>query len=182
MSNDSPVQPTCIQIPSHLQIGGLDKEPLLESLQAKGIQLNPLALSLFQHPGFVTQATSESLNITCVSASDLGFPDGTIYQDLVQAALQRQLVECPLELGPHLRLAFLDQPEGAIGFTSTPNQAPPGAITIASPPLDQNDTTPKGFYLRRINGSLWLRAYTSWPGHIWRAEDLFVFARQSLDT
>lgn len=182
MSHDSPVQPTCIQIPSHLQIGGLDKEPLLESLQAKGIQLNPLALSLFQHPGFTTQATSERVNIACVSVAELGFPDGAIYQDILESAQKRHLLECPLELGPHLRLAFLDQPEGSIGFASTPSQAPPGAITIASPPLDHDDTTPKGFYLRRIDGTLWLRAYTSWPGHVWSSEDLFVFARQSLAT
>jgi len=47
---------------------------------------------------------------------------------------------------------------------------------VASAPLAQDDETPKGFYLRRIEGVLWLRGYRSWPGHIWSPQDMFVFS------
>ena len=45
------------------------------------------------------------------------------------------------------------------------------------PPLDDTDETPKGFYLRRIDGVPWLRGYWSWPGHLWSPEDRRLFAR-----
>jgi hypothetical protein len=48
---------------------------------------------------------------------------------------------------------------------------------VASSPLDDADETPRGFYLRRVEGVPWLRGYRSGPGHVWSPEDLFVFAR-----
>ena len=57
--------------------------------------------------------------------------------------------------------------------------APPGSITVASAPLDDRDDTPKGFYLRRIESTLWLRGYRSWSGHRWSCEDVFAFVRSS---
>jgi hypothetical protein len=89
------------------------------------------------------------------------------------------LTECPLELGPHLRLQFLDQPDGTDGMPLTHGRAPPGSITVASPPLDDRDETAKGFYLRRVDAVLWLRGYWSWPGHVWTPEDVLVFARSA---
>jgi hypothetical protein len=111
------------------------------------------------------------------TVADLGFVEGATYQQLTARALESGLVECPLELGPHFRLQFLDQPEGSAGFPATKHRAPPGSITIASSPLDDCEETPKGFYLRRIDGVLWLRGYWSWSDNIWRPEDVLVFSR-----
>ncbi|MDA0708693.1 MAG: helicase, partial [bacterium] len=47
---------------------------------------------------------------------------------------------------------------------------------IASQILTEDDDFPKGFYLRRIKGVLWLRGYRSWPGHVWEPDDHFVFS------
>ena len=109
--------------------------------------------------------------------AELGFGGGATYEQLTARALESGLVECPLELGPHLRVQFLDQPEGVAGSSSTPHRAPPGSITVASRPLDASDETPKGFYLRCVQGVSWLRGYRSWPGHLWSPEDVLVFAR-----
>ena len=50
-----------------------------------------------------------------LTVSDLGFPDGaTTAQDFKKAS-QLGLELCPLELGPYLRLEYLDQPEGYSG-------------------------------------------------------------------
>jgi hypothetical protein len=48
---------------------------------------------------------------------------------------------------------------------------------VASRPLDESEETPKGFYLRRNDGVLWLRGYWSHAGHLWSPEDLLVFSR-----
>jgi hypothetical protein len=41
--------------------------------------------------------------------------------------------------------------------------------------LAQDESIPKGFYLRRIEGILWLRGYRSGPEHLYSPEDRFVF-------
>ncbi len=158
-------------------IGGIDKARLLEALSANGIQLNPLALELFDDPRFTVGSASIQIQIVGATVAGLGLADGGTYDEIVRAASQRGLAECPIELGPHLRLVYMDQPEGSAGQPATQNKAPPGSVTIASPPLDAEESTPKGFYLRRINGTLWLRGYRSWPGHVWSPGDVFVFQR-----
>ena len=117
------------------------------------------------------------LEIAARSVADLGFDSGATYEQLTARALESGLAECPLELGPHLRMQFLDQPEGAFGVPTTHGRAPPGGLTVASPPLDDTDETPKGFYLRRVDGVLWLRGYWSWAGQVWSPEDVLVFSR-----
>jgi hypothetical protein len=141
------------------------------------MKLNPAAEALFEDHRFNTLTRSTIIEIACPSVADLGFAEGATYDQLAAGALKRGLVECPVELGPHLRLQYLDQPEGSIGFPATKHRAPPGSITIASFRLDDRDETPKGFYLRCIEGVLWLRGYWSSLDNLWRPEDVLVFAR-----
>ncbi len=96
---------------------------------------------------------------------------------IVESALERKLSLCPMELGPHFRLQYLDQPEGSIGHPVTQHRAPPGSITIASEPLEADHSFPKGFYLRRIEGTLWLRGYCCDDENIWDPEDRLAFCR-----
>lgn len=154
----------------------MDKAALAEALRAHGVQLNKAAQALFDDPRFALLRESKDIDVAFASVAALGFEEGATYDQLTARALTSGLVECPLELGPHLRLQFLDQPEGFVGVPATQHRAPPGSISVASRPLDDRDETPKGFYLRRIDGVLWLRGYWSWPGHIWSPEDVLVFS------
>ena len=164
-------------IPSAVRVGGLEKPELLQRLREHRVQLNRAADMLFEDRRFVPLAQDQVAEIATLSVAELGFGEGATYGQLTARALESGLTECPLELGPHLRMQFLDQPEGSAGLPATPGRVPPGAITVASSPLDEKDDTPKGFYLRRIDGVLWLRGYWSWTGHVWSPEDLLVFAR-----
>lgn len=160
-----------------LHIGGLSKPALLARLHAANVRLNPLAESLFADARFVTAPTPSLVDTMQLTVADLGLPDGGTFAELVAQATARSLALCPLELAPHLRLAWDDQPEGSAGQPPSQHCAPPGAVTVASAALDDDDTLPKGFYLRRIDGVLWLRGYCSWDGHVWRGRDVFVFLR-----
>jgi hypothetical protein len=164
-------------LPSAVRVGGMDKRELVQTLREHNVQLNQAAETLFDDRRFTPLGQSQIIEIAVLSVADLGFGEGATYEQLTARALESGLVECPLELGPHLRVQFLDQPEGSAGFPATKHQAPPGSITVASSPLDDCYETPKGFYLRRINGVLWLRGYRSWPGHIWSPEDVLVLSR-----
>lgn len=164
-------------MPSEVLVGGMDRSELRKALRLRHVQLNRAAEALLEDRRFTPLGQSQVIEIAHLSVSELGFTKGATYAELTARALESGFAECPLEVGPHLRLQFLDQPEGAAGTQTTHGRAPPGSITIASNPLDDRDETPKGFYLRRIDGELWLRGYWSWPGHVWSPHDVLVFSR-----
>ncbi len=163
--------------PSPVRIGGMSKSTLRRAAQEHGVQLNEAAEQLLGDPRFTTLTRRRITRITALSVAELGFGEGATYGQLTARALESGLTECPLELGPHLRLQFLNQAEAADGTALTHGRAPPGSITIASPPLDDSDETPKGFYLRKVDGVSWLRGYRSWAGHVWSPGDVLVFSR-----
>lgn len=165
-------------LPLRVRIGGIDKAHLLEMLREHGVSLNKAAAALFDDSRFIPSSEARIIDVVALSVADLGFPAGAVYADLTARARERGLAECPLELGPHLRLQFLNQLEGATGFPVTTHRAPHGALTVASAPLDDTDGTPKGFYLRRIDGALWLRGYWASADNVWRPDDVLIFAHE----
>jgi hypothetical protein len=59
------------------------------------------------------QQTDTPLNLVVTTVSDLGFGgDGASLKDIYDRASRLGLALCPAELGPALRLAYLDQPFG----------------------------------------------------------------------
>ncbi len=163
--------------PQRVSIGGVPKKRLLQLLNDHRVQLNEAAATLFADPRFTISDYRLLVEVVSITVAELGCVEGATYEQVTMAAARAGWLECPLELGPHVRLHYLNQPEGHLGYPLTQNQAPPGSITVASRPLDDSDETPKGFYLRRIDGVLWLRGYRSWPGHIWSPDDVFLFCR-----
>jgi hypothetical protein len=156
-----------------VRIGGMSKIELMAELQNRGIQCNDAARALFAHDNFTTSNAVTHVQIVELSISQLGFSRGAKMGQIHNRMCELGLSVCPLELAPHLRLQLLDQPED-----SRPSQhrAPPGSITVASqPPAMDDDSVPKGFYLRRIGNVLWLRGYRCDAAHLWSAEDRFVF-------
>ena len=157
-------------------IGGLSKADLLVRLEAAAVQLNDSARTLFADSRFTVLPTSSRVETVELAIADLGLPDGGTFADILSHASSCGLAVCPLELGPHLRLQYLDQPEDASGAPASLNRAPPGSITVVSEPIAEDESLPRGFYLRRFSGSLWLRGYRSWAGHPWSPEDRLVFS------
>lgn len=158
-----------------IQVGSLGKPDLLAELRRRGVELNEAAETLFAHPAFTTTAGPSSIDTVEVPVGALGFRQGATMERIHQRATELGLALCPLELGPYLRLRLVDQPEGSLGYPPSRNRAPPGSITVASRPIADDDETPKGFYLRRIRGVLWLRGYRSDAEHVWDPDDRLVF-------
>jgi hypothetical protein len=159
-----------------VHIGGLSEAALLARLREQGVRLNPAAEDLFANAAFRTSAEAREVEVALVTVAELGFAGGATYPQLVARAAECGLAECPLELGPHLRLQDLDQPEADAAPPRTRPGAPPGSLTVASTLLDDSEETPKGFYLRRIDGELWLRGYRADFEHVWDPLDALVFA------
>jgi hypothetical protein len=175
IENERKIYPDCPVISRTVQVGGLTKAQLIRELQQQSVLLNEYAETLFADNRFATSDAKYMLQTVEITVGDLGFPDGATMGEILKRANELGLESCPLELGPYLRLAYLDQPEGYLGKPSKQQQAPSGSITIASEALTEDHTFPKGFYLRRINGVLWLRGYCADHLHIWNPDDHLVF-------
>jgi hypothetical protein len=173
------IYPDFPSITRTIEVGGLTKSQLIKKMQQHAILMNEYGERLFADDKFTTSVIKYSLKIVELTVMELGFPDGATTAQLFKRASEYGLELCPLELGPHLRLEYLDQPEGFSGKTSQQNQAPSGSITIASEILSEDEYFPKGFYLRRINGVLWLRGYIADHLHVWKPEDHFIFVKQN---
>ena len=167
--------PDCPTITRTVIVGGLTKAELLQELQRNAISMNESAERLFASDQFTTTATRYAVTTVELTVRDLGFPHGATIAEIYGRARALGLGLCPIELGPRLRLQYRDQPEGFWGQPVLRHQAPYGSITIASEPLIEDDGFPKGFYLRRIEGVLWLRGYRSGPAHVWEPDDHFIF-------
>lgn len=158
-------------------IDGVPKPALMSMLHQAGVRLNEAAETLFADDRFTTVSEKVVVETVAVTVQSLGLPKGGTFASICERASSEGLTLCPLELGPHLRLQLTDQPEGSLGKQWPAHCAPAGSITVVSAPLADDDAVPKGFYLRRIEGTLWLRGYWSSPGHVWSPHDVLVFAR-----
>ncbi|MEK4100048.1 helicase [Bacillus sp. FSL E2-0195] len=172
------IYPDCPIITRTVEVGGLTKSQLIQKLQQYSILMNEYGERLLADDKFTTSNTKYSLETVELTVIDLGFPDGATTAQLFKRASELGLELCPLELGPQLRLEYLEQPEGYLGNASQQHQAPSGSITIASEILTKDDDFPKGFYLRQINGVFWLRGYIADHLHVWKPEDHFIFVKQ----
>ena len=156
-------------------VGAVTKEQLLFQLQEAHVQLNDAAMELFGSELFTTSSAGRCLTTVELAVTNLGFSDGATMPEIQRAAISQGLCLPPLELGPNLRLQYLDQPEGHLGHEITKHRAPFGSLTIASAPISDDHAFPKGFYLRRIEEKLCLRGYRSDLEHIYHPDDRLVF-------
>lgn len=155
----------------------MSKSELLEELRKNRVQLNESAQILLGHDKFTTSEIRSIVETVELSVAELGYAQGATSAQINERAATFGLSFCPLELGPHLRLEFLDQQEGYWGYPPSQHRAPPGSITVVSVPLTQDEEFPQGFYLRRIKGELALRGYHAGAQHVWSPEDRLVFCR-----
>jgi len=129
-----------------ISIGGVPRHQLINRLVKEGIRFNDYAKTLFEHPAFSPDGSTEKVNLVKVKPSELGLHNPYSLEAAVSRASDLGLRPCPLYLAAFLRLEYLDQPEGAY-------------LTVASPRPESDENHPCGFYLRNFENSLWLRGY-----------------------
>ncbi|QTD41845.1 helicase [Sporosarcina sp. Te-1] len=171
------VYPNCPMTIRNIQLGGLTKLQLLERLEEHAIHINELGDRLLADKRFIISDHTYQLVTVELRVKDLGLNKGAALDRIFHTAKQLGLQTGPFELGPHIRLAYLNQPEGFTGKPTRTQRAPFGSITIASEIMDEDDEFPKGFYIRCIEGELWLRGYVVDNEHIWDPDDRFVFCQ-----
>lgn len=169
------IYPDCPVNTKTIDVGGLSKADLIQKLQQSSISLNQYGEKLLFDDRFTTSKTRYSVEIVELSVRDLGFPNGATLPEIFKQAKELGLHLCPPELGPYLRLEYVDQDEGNLADHSQKNEAPSGSVTIASELISDEESFPKGFYVRKVDGILWLRGYVADNLHIWNPDNRFVF-------
>lgn len=156
-----------------VRIGDLSRQELRAALDELGVQLNASADVLLKSSIFDRQRF-ESFHVVLRTVRQIGVTGDATLSAVFGRACEAGLSLCPPITGPYLRLTMADQTSAPDSVMSN-GSAPSGSITIASAPLDRDDVVPKGFYLRVIDGVLWLRGYHATDGHIWSPDDCFAF-------
>lgn len=175
--NDTQIYPNCSYIERVIHMGGLSKSSLRDKLKQHQILMNDSAEQIFESSLFVTAVDTTAVMTVELTVGRLGLSDGGVMNDILNQAKSLGLDLCSVELGPYLRLQYVDQPEGYMDKPVRKHQAPYGSITVVSRALSDDDTFPKGFYVRRIDGALWLRGYRAGQDHMWSPDDHLLFRK-----
>ena len=91
--------------------------------------VEPAADDLMRKPEFTVSDKETFVDLVRISLRELGLKDGAMYKEIFAKAEERGLRLCPAEVGPQLRLQYLDQPEGE-------------KLVIGMRPLNDGDSLP----------------------------------------
>jgi hypothetical protein len=140
-------------------LGATPRDALREALRQRGVRTNAYFDVLWPHVTVAPEA--RPLEVEIATATELGMPGGATFDALVAHAAARGLGPCPLETAARLALA---DPPGT------------GRITVVSPRAIADETAPRGFYLRRDDAGLWLRAFVASDDWTFEADERFALA------
>jgi hypothetical protein len=159
-----------------VRVGGLTRSELASALAAADVRLNASAEVLLADPLFAG-ADAEipaSVEVVECTVGQLGLDDGATLPQILAAGQEQGLASCAPFTGPYLRLAMPDQPSAPDSVMSA-GRPPLGALHVASERLRVEDDYPRGFYLRVVEGTLWLRGFRCSDDAPWSTGDRFAF-------
>lgn len=149
----------------------LSKQKLLAKLAALNIGINKYAEQIFDHPNYNYENGASQISIAKTTLHELGLQNGGNFQQISTAMQANNFDYCPIEFAPYIRMHFMEQDAAT---KATQNIHPPDSYLIFSAPLQADENFPKGFYIRNIEGKLWLRAYTCSDDYCWDAESEII--------
>ena len=104
-----------------------------DALEAAGIKIGDAADEILGRPAFPYVRNKTDVELTLVSAADLGVQSETALADVYKRAKEFGLVLCPAEVGPQLRLEYRDQPRGeSLNIAMEPVATYSGEPTVLS--------------------------------------------------
>jgi hypothetical protein len=149
-----------------LDVGGLSKEGLFDSLKAGGYLIGPWARGILTKEAFVPLAQTQRIDLFRVQVRELGFRQEPWTMQVFARIKELGYMLCPADTGPQLRLA-------------TPDQEPGDYYWLAMEPIHEGPS-PRVFFLGRSDdGTRWLRGYAANPDFRWVLDAEFVFAAAS---
>lgn len=154
-------------------------EQCLQTLKERGILINHYAEKYISHPRF-SAGEPEEMTAAIISPEKLGLKGGASLDELLRHIEGTQFCPCPPDTGFFLRLAWMDQPQSRNSVLSGTHGSPDRAVTVLSEMLEREDTFPRGLYLRKVDGSLWLRGYVCDSAYRFPGSALFALGMRRI--
>lgn len=134
-----------------------------KALRAEGNKINDWGKDILGKSAFKAASEPTKIELVLVTVAKLGFNKGAYRKDIYKRALKLGLALCPNEVGPQLRLQYMDQPKGEW-------------LRIAMEPLADSDGDLHVFDVGRGEYGFWLGADGGRPDGFWVAGSVWVFA------
>ena len=154
-------------------------EQIPNMLKEHGILINHYAEEFFAHPRFSIGPSGEK-TVTIASLREIGLENGANISEIIKHISKTGLKPCALSTGLFLRLAWADQPQSQNSIVSGTHSSPDQAVTVLSEIIEQDDTFPKGLYLRNVDGNLWLRGYICDDAYRFPGDAMFAFENDTI--
>jgi hypothetical protein len=88
-------------------------ETLRNALWRKRCRIGPIIAEVLDHPNFTISKSRERVQLAALSVSELGFQENPVSLAEIYARAAKLGYElCPAEIGPQLRLQYMNQPLG----------------------------------------------------------------------
>lgn len=144
-------------------IGGKSPTQLLPKLSAGRLKVGPTAQTMLLDSNFRTLEQETRIDLARVTVAYLGFQSFATISQICEEANRRELDRVPAEVGPHLRLAYPEQPSDEI-------------LTIGMDPITDSHGDQDVFQLVNNDEGLWLSSRWAEPGGLWSPDNEFVFS------
>ncbi len=138
------------------------------------IRINHYAETFFAHPAFSALPGGE-MTVMIAALREIGLEEGGTLAEIIEKVRSLGGRPCPPAAGFYLRLAWPDQPQSGDPVLSGTHRAPDQAVTVLSGLFEQDESFPRGLYLRNVGGVLWLRGYVCDDTYRFSADDMFAF-------
>lgn len=138
-------------------------DELILAILGKGFRIGDWASDVLASPTLTLASERKEINLVKATPRDLGFREGSYREDIYKKAQELGLKICPLEIGPQLRLQYIDQPKME-------------SLQIAME--TQTDSVGHPSQFRVVHGGddfLWLVGDHKHDDDFWKADELFIF-------
>ena len=136
-----------------------------EAIKDAGGKIGDWANDIMSTAFTVVDQQPTFLTLVLVTVAELGYEKGATLADICKRAIGLGLELCPAEVGPALRLQYMDQPNDEW-------------MIIGMEPIAASRSHLEVFYVDRDGDGLWLDASHSYPDYLWSGYHRFVFVRR----
>lgn len=136
-----------------------------KAVKKAGVKIGDWANDTLGKPALMVAESVTEVELVVASVAELGFKDRATCKDIYVRAQGLGLDLCPPEVGPQLRLQYMDQPKGEW-------------LIIAMEPIVVSASFLGLFNVGRDDDERWLSASSGDPGSVWNGCSRFVFLRR----
>ncbi|PHJ43248.1 hypothetical protein [Vibrio sp. PID17_43] len=131
-----------------LEVGGDTTASSLKRLSKNDVKMNLFAQQLLEDGAVHVSRQAEIIKVTIKTPFEFGLYFGAILDELIQKMKQCGLSVCPIEFTLYLRLQDLALCLGEY-------------LAVDSSPISEDESYPRGIYIRNLEDGLWLRGFRS---------------------